>query len=124
MITLLKDFVFEGKSRVVAFTDRVHKLIDSDTIKKFDTMMKCPDCFAARELHKDYPSSFWESFLQTVGIIRVKRCSNCNAAVLVVLGLFPVSRYKWRNLRDRIFWFSFIFLLLIVGYVVFEAIVG
>jgi hypothetical protein len=56
-----------------------------------------------------------------VGIIRVKRCPNCNAAVFVVLGLYATSRKKLKIFRERVFWLLFISMLLIVGYVIFEA---
>ncbi|OYV87370.1 MAG: hypothetical protein B7Z63_02470 [Ignavibacteriae bacterium 37-53-5] len=65
-----------------------------------------------------------ESFLKSIGIIRVKRCVNCNAAVYVVVGVFTTSRKKVKILQDRAFWVTFVFLLLVVGYVVFEAIVS
>ncbi len=85
---------------------------------------KCPDCHAESRLQPDYPSSFMESFLESIGIIRVKRCTNCNAAVYVVVGLFTTSRKKVRILQDRAFWVTFVFLLLVIGYVVFEAIMS
>ncbi len=76
------------------------------------------------KLQSDYPSSFIESFLKALGIIRVKRCANCNAAVFVVVGLFATSRKKVKVLKDRAFWVAFIVLLLVVGYIVFEALVS
>ena len=85
---------------------------------------KCPDCLAESRLQSDYPSSLMESFLKSIGIIRVKRCANCNAAVYVVVGLFTTSRKKVKILKDRAFWVTFVFLLLVVGYVVFEAIMA
>jgi hypothetical protein len=85
---------------------------------------RCPDCLAVSKLQTDYPSSFMESLLKSIGLVRVKRCSNCNAAVFVVLGLFTTSRKKVRVIKDRAFWVAFVVLLLVVGYVVFEAIVS
>ncbi len=87
-------------------------------------MRKCPDCLVVSKLHRDYPSSFWESFFQSIGLIRVKRCPNCNAAVFVVLGLHATSRRKLMVFRERLFWLLFISMLLIVGYVIFEAIMS
>ncbi len=85
---------------------------------------KCPDCLAVSKLQSDYPSSFVESFLKSLHIIRVKRCSNCNAAVFIVAGFFATSRKKIKVFKDRAFWVAFVFLLLLVGYVVFEAIMS
>jgi len=84
-------------------------------------MRTCPDCLAVVKLQNDSPSSFWESLLQSSRIIRVKRCPNCNATVFVILSLYATSRKKLKLFRERAYWFLFIALLLIVGYVVFEA---
>ena len=84
----------------------------------------CPDCMAAVELHKDYPSSFWETLFQGIGLMRVKRCPNCNAAVFVVLGSFPTSRRRLAIVRERAFWFIFVAMLLVIGYVIFEALMS
>ena len=85
---------------------------------------KCPDCLAESRLQSDYPSSLMESFLKSIGAIRIKRCSNCNAAVYLVFGLFATSRKKIKIIKERAFWVTFVFLLLVVGYVVFEAIMS
>jgi len=82
---------------------------------------KCPDCNSIARLQSDYPSSFLTSFLKSFGLIRVKRCANCNAEVFVVLGLFTTSRKKFRVVRERIFWSLFVVWLLLVGYIVLEA---
>ena len=84
-------------------------------------MQKCPDCLAVTKLHGDYPSSFWESLLQSLRVIKVKRCPNCNAAVFVVIGVFRTSRKRLKVISERVFWLLFIAMLLIVGYVIFEA---
>ncbi|HEY9165007.1 MAG TPA: hypothetical protein VIS48_02475 [Candidatus Kryptonia bacterium] len=84
---------------------------------------KCPDCLATARLQSDYPSSFLTSFLKSIGLIRIKRCSNCNAEVFVVIGLFTTSRKRFKVIGNRIFWSAFILWLLIVGYVVIEAMV-
>ncbi len=81
-------------------------------------------CLSNAKLQTDYPSSFLESLLKSLGIIKVKRCSNCNAAVFVVLGFFTTSRKKFKAVRERTLGFAFVFLLLVVGYVIFEAIVS
>ncbi|MCL5266753.1 MAG: hypothetical protein M1469_01455 [Bacteroidetes bacterium] len=85
---------------------------------------KCPDCLTFAQLQSDYPSSFWEGLLSSAGIIRVKRCGNCNAAVFVVLGSFTTTRKRLRALADRVYWLVFVFILLMVGYIIFEAIVS
>ena len=84
-------------------------------------MRECPDCFSSVKLHSDYPSSFLESFFKSIGIVKVKRCPNCNAAVFLVLGVYTTSRKRLKVVRERVFWLMFIGMLLIVGYVVFEA---
>lgn len=85
---------------------------------------KCPDCLAVSKLHSDYPSSFFESLFQSIGLIRVKRCSNCNAAVFLVLGMYATSRKKMKTLKSRSFWITFVLLLVITGYIVFEAVIS
>ncbi len=85
---------------------------------------KCPDCSTVAKLHSDYPSSFWESLLRSMGLIRVKRCSNCNAAVFVVLGVFIVSRRSIQRVKTTSFWVTFVLLLIVTGFIVFEAVVS
>lgn len=85
---------------------------------------KCPDCSTVSKLHSDYPSSFLESVLRSLGLIKVKRCSNCNAAVFVVLGVFATSRKRIRRIKTASFWVTFVLLLIITGFIVFEAVVS
>ena len=84
---------------------------------------RCPDCLNAAQIHTDYPTSFAESLLKSLGIIEVKRCSNCNAAVYVVLGFYITSRRKLKVTRERTFWFLFLFLLMFVGFLVYKSII-
>ena len=85
---------------------------------------KCPDCLTASKLHSDYPSTFFESLFQSIGLIKVKRCSNCNAAVFVVIGILTTSRKKMKTVRNFSFWITFVLLLVVTGYFVFEAVVS
>ncbi|HUI30869.1 MAG TPA: hypothetical protein VLX91_11675 [Candidatus Acidoferrales bacterium] len=87
-------------------------------------MRKCPDCLSVVKLHKDYPSSFWESLLKSLRIIKVNRCPNCNAAIFVVLGLYATSRKRLRIIRERAFWLLFVAMILAVGYIAFVAMMG
>jgi hypothetical protein len=87
-------------------------------------MRECPDCLSVLKLQGDYPSSFWQSLLQSLRIIRVKRCPNCNAAVFLVLGVYTTSRRKLSAVGERTFWFLFIGMILILGFVFFEAIMS
>ncbi len=85
---------------------------------------KCPDCAAVAKLHTDYPSSFLESFLKSIRLIKVKRCSNCNAAVFVVVGIFLVSSKTIRRAKTAFFWVTFTLLVVVTGLIVLEAIVS
>lgn len=85
---------------------------------------KCPDCSAIAELHSDYPSSYWQSFFRAIGIIKVKRCSNCNAAVFSILGIFVMSRKTIRTAKAAFFWTAFILLILVTGVVILSAVAG
>lgn len=85
---------------------------------------KCPDCCAVSELRTDDASCFTEALLRSLRIIQVKRCTNCNAAVFVVLGMLATTQRRLRRLEERSFWLALVVILLATGYVVFEAIVS
>ncbi len=71
-------------------------------------------------MQKDDPASSWEAFLSSVGILRVKRCSNCNAAVFVILGFLPITRLRFRLVNEFIFWITLLLLVLVLGLVLAE----
>lgn len=85
---------------------------------------KCPDCLTLASLQPDYPASFWEAVLSSLRILKVTRCGNCNAAVFVLLGSIPTTRKRLKALSDKVYWYLFTFLLLVVGYVLYEAIIN
>ena len=85
---------------------------------------KCPDCSTVSKFHSDYPSSFLESLFRSLGLIKVKRCSNCNAAVFLIFGVFPTSRKKIQRVKTASFWVTFVLLLIITGFIVFEAVMS
>ena len=85
---------------------------------------KCPDCLSVAPFQPDYPSSFWEAVLSSLRILRVKRCGNCNAAVFVLLGSIPTTRKRLKALSDKVYWYVFAFSLLMVEYLVYEAIMN
>lgn len=76
------------------------------------------------EFHTDDATSFMEALLRLLRVIKIKRCSNCNAAVFVVLGIFTTSRKKMRRFEERAFWAVFLLLLLATGYIVLETFMG
>lgn len=85
---------------------------------------RCPDCGTVAKLHSDYPISFWQSFFRAIGLIKVKRCSNCNAAVFAFLGVFIISRKTIRTVKTAFFWAVFILLIVITGVVLLKAVVS
>lgn len=82
---------------------------------------RCPDCLSSSKFDSDSPSSFWESVFQSIGLIRVKRCRNCNAAIFVAFGLYVTSRKKMRILRERSYWLFLSIILVTVGFLIVEA---
>lgn len=84
---------------------------------------KCPDCASTDGLEAESPGSSLESFLKRTGLLKVKRCVNCNASVYVLLGLHVTSRRKLQGLYEGSFWITFVLVLLTAGYVIFEALV-
>ncbi len=83
-------------------------------------MYKCPECHSKSSLHREYPFSQGEAILEAMRIIRLRRCVNCNAAVFLILGIYPTTRRRWKRFSNWVAWSIVIMLALFPASAVVE----
>ncbi|HUI30210.1 MAG TPA: hypothetical protein VLX91_08325 [Candidatus Acidoferrales bacterium] len=80
----------------------------------------CPECLCLNELEPDSPATEVQRFLQSIGITRMKRCCNCNAAVLAIVGSFLITSRGLNLLIHKSYLVSVVTMVLVVGYVLVQ----